>query len=561
MILRLLTLKLFLLISAFSAFSAIFAQDTYWNFVIDNAPFTRLTQVLPTSDNGLIVASDKITHQCLRTNVITKLDSTGQEIWTLPWSSDPTIGVQTTQSLLELPNGDIVVAGGPTGSGDVYGDIPIFFQIISPNGIPKVQTTVYNHFSFQLLTFPTSTAILNDEQILMSIYDSLFVVDTSGVVLDSLDFSTFDSIQSIHVLEEDRWLLQARNQLYMSDDSTNILANFSTENNILNCELIGNSIYVLTSEHIWVLDENLEVLNSKNFANNELYPSLFIAANDEVWLKVYEENSEQLVVGLLDNNLDFVNSSSIPPDLFEIENIELAVGNKQFFLTSERFGHLSISAFDKNNFDYLPIYEDIEIVDITVDSLNVMDWSDAHSYRAFTQVSIQNNGPDTLRQLALFFDTNWGAMCNSGDIYFLYTDLVIASNEIEQLFLEFSDAIYGGLPQDLELCLTCKAPNQNIETIIDNNTFCKTETAYLSTPSIQSSSIHLYPNPCQEQIFIDAKSVIERLSIFELSGKKVWESKTPYPPSSIDISYLTNGVYFVKIVSDGQVYLEKIIKN
>ncbi len=556
--LRLLTLKLFLIVGAFTS---LFAQDTYWNFVVDNAPFTHLSQILPTSDNGLIVASTKTTHECPSSNIISKIDSTGNIIWHLPLSGD-SLGVITVRSLLELPNGDIVIAGGTTGVGDLYVDIPIAFHIIDSDGIPKIKTTVYSNFAAQMVIFPTSTAILNDEQILMSIYDSLFVVDTSGMVLDSLDFSTLDSIQTIHVLEEDQWLLQARNQLYMSDDSTNILANFSTENDILNCDLLDDYIYILTSKRLLILDKNLAIVQTKNLENHELYPSLFIAPNEEIWLQLYDENIEQIMVGMLDENLNFIEPFSISPDLFEVEKTDLTVGNNQFYLTSERYGHLSISGFDKEEFDYTPPYEDIEIIDIVIDSLKVMDWNESHYYQAYTQVRIQNNGTDTLRQFFLFLDSNWGGWCISADEYRSYTDLAIAPNEIIQISFSFSNAIYNGnFPEEVEFCLSCKTPNQHIETVIDNNYFCQTTTAYLSTPKVSFSNIHLYPNPCQEEIFIETSSSIKSLSIFELSGSQVWES-TSFPPSStVDIGHLTNGVYLVKIVAEDQVYLEKIVKN
>ncbi|MGW8316305.1 MAG: T9SS type A sorting domain-containing protein [Bacteroidales bacterium] len=74
-------------------------------------------------------------------------------------------------------------------------------------------------------------------------------------------------------------------------------------------------------------------------------------------------------------------------------------------------------------------------------------------------------------------------------------------------------------------------------------------------------NLTVFPNPCYEQLFIEAEGNKEyQLQIMDLNGKIIW-SKDPSPPfCQIDLSTFRKGVYFISVRSKDFVTIRKIVK-
>jgi Leucine-rich repeat (LRR) protein len=72
-------------------------------------------------------------------------------------------------------------------------------------------------------------------------------------------------------------------------------------------------------------------------------------------------------------------------------------------------------------------------------------------------------------------------------------------------------------------------------------------------------NIRLYPNPATSQLSINSELKIERIEIMNILGETV---KTIVDPSNtVDVSELTDGVYFLKLQTDKNVVSKKFIKE
>jgi hypothetical protein len=78
--------------------------------------------------------------------------------------------------------------------------------------------------------------------------------------------------------------------------------------------------------------------------------------------------------------------------------------------------------------------------------------------------------------------------------------------------------------------------------------------AAISTYNTQNSTIKIYPNPANNKITIDATDVID-VKLFDVLGKEVTNAKT----NDVDISNLTNGVYFIQVQTKQNTTTQKII--
>lgn len=70
--------------------------------------------------------------------------------------------------------------------------------------------------------------------------------------------------------------------------------------------------------------------------------------------------------------------------------------------------------------------------------------------------------------------------------------------------------------------------------------------------------IKIYPNPTNGIFEIESKNDIKRMTITNTIGKIVFE--TSVITNSIDISHLTNGIYFIRLEIDNQSTVKKVIK-
>ncbi|MBE0650286.1 MAG: S8 family serine peptidase [Bacteroidales bacterium] len=84
----------------------------------------------------------------------------------------------------------------------------------------------------------------------------------------------------------------------------------------------------------------------------------------------------------------------------------------------------------------------------------------------------------------------------------------------------------------------------------------------------QDAQISLFPNPFHLNLHIEVRGAKGRLylSIYNLSGQKIFEKVYPSGMTSIiigagDLSFMSQGIYLMKLTSDNHVYFKKLVKN
>lgn len=90
------------------------------------------------------------------------------------------------------------------------------------------------------------------------------------------------------------------------------------------------------------------------------------------------------------------------------------------------------------------------------------------------------------------------------------------------------------------------------------------DTLWVGVENVYSGdNMSLYPNPTNGEILIDIGNPINEtvLEIFNTNGNKLLRQKITNNKTRIDIRNLTNGVYFVRIVTEKKVKIRKIIKE
>ncbi|RLD44522.1 MAG: hypothetical protein DRI86_07320 [Bacteroidetes bacterium] len=87
----------------------------------------------------------------------------------------------------------------------------------------------------------------------------------------------------------------------------------------------------------------------------------------------------------------------------------------------------------------------------------------------------------------------------------------------------------------------------------------------MSTVSISNStnetSLNIYPNPTTDVVNIESNELMNSVRIYNIAGEEVMYNNTNSELTSIDISGLSNGLYYISINYGNKIIVRKIIKD
>jgi len=72
----------------------------------------------------------------------------------------------------------------------------------------------------------------------------------------------------------------------------------------------------------------------------------------------------------------------------------------------------------------------------------------------------------------------------------------------------------------------------------------------------------VYPNPFTDNVNINLKNQTSLLQIIDVTGKIILSKKNiPMGVQNINLNQLKKGIYFIRIVTDNQIKVKRIIKE
>ncbi len=74
-----------------------------------------------------------------------------------------------------------------------------------------------------------------------------------------------------------------------------------------------------------------------------------------------------------------------------------------------------------------------------------------------------------------------------------------------------------------------------------------------------SSFIQLYPNPAKSILQITSSIQLDEIEVFDVMGKSVLEVNQPANYTSLEVGDLPNNLYFIRFISDNQMWTEKVM--
>jgi beta-glucanase (GH16 family) len=136
-------------------------------------------------------------------------------------------------------------------------------------------------------------------------------------------------------------------------------------------------------------------------------------------------------------------------------------------------------------------------------------------------------------------------------------------------FYTYNPAVKNGStwPFDLEQYLILNIAMGGIAGTIDPNftespmviDYVKVYQNVLSTDEFDGNSFRMYPNPSSDTVFIDSKTTIDSIEIYNTIGKLVVSKEKP--ENTIDVSNLAAGVYIMRVYSGKNSAVKKLVIN
>lgn len=86
----------------------------------------------------------------------------------------------------------------------------------------------------------------------------------------------------------------------------------------------------------------------------------------------------------------------------------------------------------------------------------------------------------------------------------------------------------------------------------------------IDTPTATESSLEVYPNPVNDNLYIETVDNIENVSIYTILGTTVYNGKPATvsgQQSAINVAKLNSGVYFVKVITDNGEVVKRFVKK
>ena len=111
--------------------------------------------------------------------------------------------------------------------------------------------------------------------------------------------------------------------------------------------------------------------------------------------------------------------------------------------------------------------------------------------------------------------------------------------------------------------VTLVATNEYGESIITKTAYIHVGDVGIEEQAAQKSYM-LYPNPSNGKLYIESRSaeMLEQISIFNVAGEEVLIHRPDAGIlQTIDLSILNSGLYFVQIITEQRISLEKVILN
>ncbi|WMJ74053.1 T9SS type A sorting domain-containing protein [Cytophagaceae bacterium ABcell3] len=528
-------------ISVFSSL-VVFGQENSWvRALLKHETAEMLTATL--LGDSLVLVSHKDNANTVDFSKLAAYDMDGNHRWTTNFSSAVSV------------HGDLIYSTGSSiyTCGTACSEHYLELSKLNPAGEVLDKIDVFEDHCDTTLSFkhqtvsPSGQVFLLGDLFMAKVNES-FEVDWVKKGLDQV-------FTSANFIDDDKILFSVQDGLVLMDSSAeHVIRQYDFETSeVLQVELKSDSIYVLTSEGVFLFDTSFNILASYNEP-----VETFTTSGDYVWFR-QKEASEDKFIRL---NNDF--SSPEVFDNFKVmsDSTSLLASAEQLFMIGNSLNQLFIHAQSIHKDNTLPEFPDIALNNVTLGETRVMSYlpygepGRPHRLRSELIIEVENTGSIEVNAFGVMYRVGgmgYGCQRYSGKDF---EDISLKPGEVKEFTFSHS---YSMSNFSRNMCFTLNLPNKDLfEVNLNDNTLC--EHLPLSTLKEETMSIKVYPNPVQDVLTITMLDHIHGLEILSHHGKSVQNIEVEGKEARIDVSHLSAGLYLLKVFSENGMEVRRFTK-
>jgi len=518
-------------------------------------------EYLNCTSNGLInldvSQNPNLEHLNCRSNYIANLDvsqnpnlnflwCTGNEISALNLSQNPNLELlrcshnQLTElDVTQNPNlNTLTFVDNQISEIDISQNLLLELIFISQNQITNLNVTSHSNLDRLYCDYNSITELDISQNY------NLIKIDISGNPISNMDFSQNLNVEVISAYNTSLTAIDVTNNLELTSlgfSDTNIISLDVSQNQELEgISIINNQIAILDLSQnsnlisIYLKETSISNLNIQNGNNSNIVrmtsldnPNLTCIQVDDA---IYSNNQECInepleLSGWCKGEWTIYNENCSEPfvSILDINFLNTLVNTN----CADLDGNGTIDDdVDTNDDGVIQIIEAEAVYGLYVSNYGITSMEGIRSFINLTSLDCSENQLSSLK-ISNGYNTN-------------IINLDTRNNE-ELFCIQVDDENYAN-----------NAPNW-----FKDNWASYSEECILGLEDNNIISFKIYPNPTQNNLFIESQQQIESIAIYTLQGQLIKKSSK----SNIDVSQLDAGLYFVQVTIEGKTIIKKFIKE
>ena len=508
---------------------------------------------------------------------LVKMDTMGNRLWTIP--VEPMYGeVSIVTHILHADTHGIIVGGWGFHACDVPEEY-FFVMKYSRGGTmqwKKIWGIDFDNYDPSIWPAGSSGPSLtaNDHIVVQIKYmdpnlpSSIMTFDLDSTMVDSFGIHEND-LKGFEEFATHGLLAHKNNSLWkiVGDLNAHKFLDFSSE--IRQIKAFNNSLYVLTVEAVFILDDELNIISQYLFGSDCELSNLKIY--DE-HIRIIDSDSLEQTIYTLDHQLNI--SDSITLHIGRSEGFKHDFSTMHYVHTSRHptTGGSAIRIFDyslTSDVNSIVDRTDVALLDISLVDYNTepSPWNPGkYNVKAQFDVLIKNNGQKTLNSTTIYQLIGFG-ICGAKYFSKDLDELNLIPGDSMWIDLEWYSTTYGlNLQGDtlLEItpCIFSNHANGLADLNVPNDEICKSFLLdYSSVRQVTYEGLNIVPNPAQNHVLIQSLPVGNYdYQLSNIYGQTVMVGKLQ--EDIIHLTHLPDGVYYLRISDrlNENIYLETILK-
>ena len=398
--------------------------------------------------------------------------------------------------------------------------------------------------------------IASDGAIIAASNDALIKSDINGAEIREYKPTIHAEIRGAKAINPLTYIVYTENKIYKTDSSFQLLDSVEFTDEIHKIHFKNDTAYTLLSSNLLRLDNQMNIIDTIFSHSTGLYNFEFY--QDKLWIQVLNGDSIQMInyKEATDNEtFDF------PVLLDDIQSV--VVNDKFVFVGNTYTQQVGMYAYQDAKLSK------IELSDIAMDDFNISNIEPVDqvfgedtftvAYEFDTELTVKNNGTDTINDLALYAPLHEGAECFRTHYYEVFSNLEILPGKSHTFNLRRLQR--GEYKTKSELCFEVLAPNAQIETKIENNSLCKTFTITGLDEDVANSNV-VYPNPTTNLLTIyNTKENINQIQVLDMNGKVLLSQVVNGNKTNIATNHLAAGIYMLHIQTNSGISSQLFTKK